>query len=243
MAIKILLSALAASAFALPHAAMADVTYTYTGATFNDVNVQTWLDPEVPPEVALAQSAAAKAILLNDHIGITLTTPVYLPTGWSNISYTGIVGELSGPLYALQADYPGAGVSWTLTNTAFGGSGHILLDNLGSFDPWLESQLTVSLHVGTGNVIDAWEITVLPGLAYGAPNWDIHVASSSTGGDSLVHEFGAAHYAQRREAATTDIGAWAVSGSPVAVVPEPASYALLLAGLALVAGAAQRKRA
>jgi hypothetical protein len=242
MATKLMLGALV-GALAMPLAAMADVTYTYTGATFNDVNVQTWLDPEVPPEVALAQSAAAKAILLNDHIGITLTTPVYIPTGWSSITYTGITGELSGPLYGLQADYPGAGVSWTLTNSAFGGSGHIQLDNIGAFDPWLDSRLTVSLHVGSGNVIDAWDISVLPGEAYGAPNWDIHVASSSTNGDSLLHEFGAAHYAQRREAATTDIGTWAVSGSPVAAVPEPASYALLLAGLALVAGAAQRKRA
>ena len=243
MVIKLMLSALAATALALPQAALADVTYAFTGATFTDVTVQTWLDAEVPPEVALAQSAAAKAILLDDHLGITLTTPVYIPTGWSNISYMGVTGELGAPLGALQATNPGAGVDWTLTNTAFGGNGHIQLDNLWTFDPWLESRLSVSLHVSAGNVIDAWEITVLPGEAYGAPNWDIRVSSSSTDGDSLLHEFGASHYAQRREAATTEIGTWTVSGSPVAPVPEPASYALLVAGLALVAGAAQRKRA
>jgi hypothetical protein len=241
MAMKLMLSALAAAALAAPPAAMADVSYTYTGKIFNDVNVLTIQDPEVPPEIALAESAAAKVILLGDHLGVTLTTPVYIPAGWSNISYMGVSGELYGPLSAQQSGNPGAGVTWSLTNTAFAGSGHIDLNN--SIDTWLENRLSVSVHVSAGNVIDAWEITLLPGEVYGPPNWDIRVASSSTGGDSLLYEFGAAHYYQRREAANADVGGWVVSGSPVAAVPEPASYALLLAGLALVAGAAQRKRA
>jgi hypothetical protein len=241
MVVKLMLSALAAAALAVPQAAIADVSYTYTGNIFNDVNVLTIHDPEVPPEIALAESAAAKAILLSDHLGITLTTPVYIPVGWSNISYTGISGELYVPLYAQQPSNPGAGVNWTLTNTAFAGGGHIDLNN--GIDTWLENRLSVSVHVSAGNVIDAWEITLLPGEVYGPPNWNMHASSSSVSGDSVLYEFGAAHYYQRREAANADVGTWAVTGSPVAAVPEPASYALLLAGLALVAGATQRKRA
>ena len=241
--IKLLLSTLAATALALPQAAMADVTYAFTGATFNNVTVQTWLDDDAPPGSEEAESAAAKAILLTDHIGITLTTPVYIPAGWSIVSYVGVIGEPGGPLAALQPSYPGAGVDWTLTNTAFNTGGHIVQDNIISFDPWLESRLTVSLHVSAGNVVDAWEITVLPSEAYGAPNWDIRVSSSSISGDTLLHEFGAAHFAQRKEAATTEIGVWTVSGSPVAPVPEPASYALLLAGLATIGTLARRRRA
>jgi hypothetical protein len=243
MLMKLLSGALAAAAL-LPQAAVADVTYTYAGATFDNVNVLTLLDAEVPPEVAVAQSAAARAVLLNDRIGITLTTPVYMPSGWTSIDSTGIYGELAAPLGPLQAGNPGAGVTWSLTNSAFGGDGHIQLDNLLSFDPWTQSRLTVSLHVGAGNAIDAWEISMLPGQMYGPPNWEILMTSSSANGDSLLYEFGAAHGYQRRVAATATIGGWTVSGSPVAAVPEPGLGAMLLAGLAAVAAAAtQRKRA
>jgi hypothetical protein len=228
--------ALAAAVLSLSQPALADVSYVYTGAKFDNVNVLTIQDPEVPPEIALAQSAAAKAILLNDRIGITLTTPVAIPTGWSSIDQTGVYGELSAPLAALQASNPGSGVNWTLTNTAFGGQGHIGLFN--TIDPWLDSRLSVSLHVNAGHAIDAWEITLLPGLDYGPPNWDIAVGSSSAQGDSLLYEFGAAHYYQRREAATSSIGDWTVSGSPV---PEASATSMLLAGLALT-GALLRQR-
>lgn len=233
---------LAVCVLAWPCVALADVTYTYTGAKFDNVNVVTIQDPEVPPAVSEAASAAAKAVLLNDQIGLTLTTPIYLPQGWTALDPTGIYGALAAPLYDHQAINPGSGVSWTFTNSAMGGAGQIALDNVGSFDPWSDSALRVSVHVSAGNVIDAWEISFAPGEMYGPPNWDVGMSSSSSTGDTLLYEFGAAHFYQRREAATDTIGSWTISGSPVTAVPEAGAATMLLAGLGAMA-ALRRRRA
>jgi hypothetical protein len=239
MALKLLAGALAALCFS--QAALAAVTYTYTGAKFTDVTVVTFLDPEVPPEWAIEQSAAAKAILLNDQLGITLTSPVYMPSGWTTIDSTGIYGQLAAPLSTLPAHGIDDGIHWTLSNTAFNTSGHVALDNLLVFDPWLDSNLSLSLHVGAGNTIDAWEISIVPGEAWGPPTFHISFGSSSITGDTLVHEFSANHGSQSKHAAVPTPGSWAVSGSPVAAVPEPGTAAMLLAGLAFT-GAVLRKR-
>ncbi len=226
MMLKLLAGAVAALGFV--QAAMADVTYTYTGAKFDNVNVLTLYDPEVPPENALAESARVKAILLNDRIGLTLTTQFYLPAGWNTIDYTGFAGA------------PGTSVDWRLTNSAFGGSGHIEADNVFNYDPWLDPRLSVSLHVGTNHAIDAWQFSMEPDDAHGPPTWHILMTSSSTTGDSLLYEFGANHGYQRQQAATTTIGAWTLVGSPV---PEPGTALLMLAGLGALGVALRQRRA
>ena len=239
MALKLLAGALAA--LLLAQTASAQIIYTYTGAKFNNVNVQTILDPEVPPEQASLQSAAAKAILLNDQLVITLTSPVYLPSGWTTIDPTGIYGQLAAPLSALPP--PGTGIGWTLINTAFSTNGQTLLDNVMAFDPSIHSRFSASLHVGASNVIDAWDITVLPSDAYSPPNWHIAVGSSSVSGDTLLYEFGASRYYQRREATVDTPGSWAVSGGPMAAVAEPDAITLLLGGLALTGVLSRKRRA
>jgi hypothetical protein len=239
MALRLLAGALAA--LCVTQAALAQVSYTYTGAKFNQVNVLTFLDAELPPEWALEQSAAAKAILLNDQIGVTLVSPVYLPTGWTTIAPFGLYGELATKLSTLPPLGIDASVSWALTNSAYSAGGVTLWDNFSHFDPSVDSRFTASLHVGAGNVIDSWEITLLPSDAYEPPTWQIAIGSSSADGDTLLYEFGANHYYQRREAAVGTAGSWAVSGTPLAVVPEPGAASMLLGGLALI-GAALRKR-
>ncbi|MRX08770.1 hypothetical protein GJ697_13070 [Pseudoduganella sp. FT25W] len=239
MALRLITTALAAIVVGIAQPAFADVTYSYTGAKFDNVKVLTIFDPEVPPENALAESARVKAILLNDQINITLTTPVYIPAGWTTFDYTGVYGELGVALWSLQPSNPGAGVGWTLTNSAFGGSGHIQVENIFNYDPWMDSRLSVSLHVGAGNTIDAWEITMLPGDAYGPPTWDIKMGSSSTTGDTLLYEFGAAHGYQRQEAATSTIGNWTVAGP----VTEPGPATLMLGGLAALGLILKKRRA
>lgn len=226
MVFKLIAGALVALGFS--QTALADVTYTYTGAKFDNVNVLTLYDAEVPPENALAESARVKAILLNDQLGLTLTTPTYIAAGWTTIDYTGISGTFV------------SGVDWKLSNSAFGGSGHIAQDNLPSYDPSLDPRLTVSLHVGANNSIDAWQFSMLPSDAYGPPTWHILMSSSSTAGDSLLYEFGANHGYQRQDAATTTIGAWSAIGSPV---PEPGPAGLMLAGLAAVGMILRQRRA
>jgi hypothetical protein len=239
MTLKLLAGALIALGFS--QAALADVTYTYTGAKFNDVTVLTINDPEVPPEIALGQSAAAKAILLNDQLGFTLKTPVYMPAGWTTIDYTGVYGQLAAPLATLPPLGYDASVSWTVTNTAWTSQGTVQLDNVFAYDPWLDSKLSLSVHVGAGNAIDAWTISIVPGEAWGPPTFDIAVGSSSITGDTLLYEFAANHGYQRKEAAVTTAGTWALSGSPITAVPEPGTAAMLLAGLALT-GAMLRKQ-
>jgi hypothetical protein len=75
-----------------------------------------------------------------------------------------------------------------------------------------------------------------PGLRVGpsAGSWSQELTSSSANGDAASSASSERSYVAMLDAANATPGSWEVSGTPLAVVPEPASYAMLLAGLAVL---------
>jgi hypothetical protein len=241
-----LLAALATAA-CLPLSAMADVSYTYTGQRFTAATAQVEWDGQ-PPESAAADSAAAAAALLADRTSFTFSVPVYMPQGWSSFSNTApISGTLTAPLMELQAGgYTDPGVTWSGGSSLVTDNGHISLTPPAIPEPEppfsVPPAISVSVHVGANNQIDEWEISMTPGYIPAAFFLDAGLSSSSANGDKLSYTYYDRHFSNRQQASTGNPGAWAVSGSPVAPVPEPSQHAMLLAGLALGGYAARRRR-
>jgi hypothetical protein len=175
---------------------------------------------------------------------------VYIPQGWSSFSTTTpISGALTAPLMALKAaGYADPGVVWYGSSSLVADGGHISL--LPSNDPPSPAHtpptISVSVHVGTNHQIDAWEISMKAGYDNSFFLLNGKLSSSSTSGDKLSYAFFTHGYGIRQDASNSNAGAWAVSGSPVAPVapvPEPAGYALMLAGLTAIGTLARRRRA
>jgi MYXO-CTERM domain-containing protein len=217
----------------LPAAAMADVTYSYTGQPFSVVHAQFQIDGESPEAIA-ARVAAAEAALRLDQLKISFVSPVYIPAGWSSFSSTGSYsGAIAAPLQAL-ADHGVAdpGVSWTVDTSLFSGHGHVSLVFDGAGFDWASaSRVNVTLHVGANHQIDEWMLSMEPGYGIGALWWVQQLSSSNTGGDAVLFEDGERHYSEQQQASSPLPGAWSMSGSAVQPVPEPATSAMLLAGL------------
>jgi hypothetical protein len=226
--------AAAAMALCLPLAATADVTYSYTGNLFNSVDATIWFEGD-SPETNAANTDAARAALLADNITIGFTSPVYLPTGWSDFSTVGAYsGALGASLQALaSAGVNDPGITWNVQNSLFTGNGHISLVFDGpAFDWAYASRLTVSVHADANHQVDAWEISMEPGAVFGFFESAREFTSSSSGGDWLLSTDAGNHYYYYQSGANATPGVWSVSGSPLAVVPEPAGAAMLLAGMA-----------
>lgn len=243
MHIHLLAKAAATVALCLPLMATADITYTYRGKAFNNVNTEILMDGDTPEQNA-ANTAAAAAALAIDRVRISFSSPVYLPDGWSNFS---TVGAYSGALAAsLQALADGGtadpGISWKVQTSLFSGDGHISLQFDGaSFDWNNASRLNVSVHADSNHNIDAWEISMEPGYGVGAFSWARELSSSSSDGDRLLFENAGNHYYDHREAANASAGRWSVTDGPVSPTPEPAPAAMLLSGLGML-GLLQRRR-
>jgi hypothetical protein len=248
MGIRLIAAALAASA-CLPLSAMADVSYTYTGNLFTDSHALVAVDGQ-PPESIAETSAAAAAALLTDRTSFTFSVPVYIPQGWSSFSSTTpISGALAAPLMGLQTGgYADPGVTWNGGSSLVKDHGHVSLQPAPILpDPespdYQPPVISVSVHVGTNNQIDAWEISLTPGYIHYAVLLTASLSSSSTSGDKLFYDYIDRHFSNEQEASNGTAGAWTVSGSPVAPVPEPSGYALMLAGLATIGTLALRRRA
>jgi hypothetical protein len=238
----LLVKAAAAALLCLPLVAAADVTYSYTGNLFNDVYARVAWEDELEEDIAAA-SAALEAKLLQDKVTISFTTPIYLATGWSTFSSTG--GYTGAMATALQgwagANGGNPGISWSVNTSIFDGSGVIPLFGSSPNDLDFDSRIAVSVHVGSNHQIDAWELSMAPGYLLTDFGWRQALTSSSVSGDSVLFENAYHHYSEHQDAANADAGVWALSGSEVAAVPEPASSAMLLAGLVAV-GLMHRRR-
>jgi len=240
-----LLVVAAAALLYLPLAASADVSYSYTGKLFNDVYAQIAWEGE-PPEVSAQRSADATAALLADRITIGFTSPVYIPQGWSTFGSTfqGYGGALLAPLQALADNgVKDPGITWHVNSSLFSGNGHIAL----AFDPaaydWLwASAISVAVHVGADQQIDAWSLSMSPGMAVGetAVTWQQQLSSSSDQGDRILLDTIGRRYVATEYGVSATPGTWAVNGSPVSLVPEPVAAAMLLAGLATLVALRRR---
>lgn len=242
--IKISLTAVA-FALSAPLAALAQVTYSYTGAKYDQVSVSLYQWDE-DPAVTDARAAAATAALRDQQLTFSFTAPVYLPAGWSTFNTTGgYTGALLNSMTAFEQQHGtnNPGVSWNADSALWGDSGTVALHfDPASFDPDRDSTLSVSLHVGANNVIDAWEFSVQPGPLWYWTYYNQSLSGSSVNGDYT--DLASSHPRccwDVRQAATATAGSWAATGSQVLAVPEPATYAMLLAGLGWI-GLTTRRR-
>ncbi|MES2740832.1 MAG: PEP-CTERM sorting domain-containing protein [Pseudomonadota bacterium] len=233
-------------ALIMPLAATADVTYTYTGSNFTDVSAMiihypNWPTGEVYEDVAA--EAAVKESLLSRGLYLSLTTPVYLPAGWSTFSTAGgYSGALLTSMINLEQHHgmDNPGISWSANSGLWNDHGKVALHN----DPAnVEWDLSTSLHVNASGIIDAWEFSLLSSDAYAIANAinQTNMGGSSSNGDAIDWDASAPRWlTDHRAASTAAIGSWASAGSPVLAVPEPATYAMLLAGLGLIGFTARR---
>jgi hypothetical protein len=239
---------LTAVAFALsaPLAALAQVTYSYTGAKYDQVSVSLYQWGE-DHAVTDARAAAAAAALRDQQLTFSFTAPVFLPAGWSTFSTTGgYTGALLNSMTAFEQQHGvnNPAVTWSADSALWAESGNVALHfDPASFDPDWDSRLSVSLHADANNVIDAWQFSVQPGPAmYWTYYYSLGMTGSSADGDrsDLAGSYPRCCW-DVRQAATTTAGSWTRTGSPVLAVPEPATCAMLLAGLGLIGLTRRRK--
>lgn len=229
-------------ALGLPLAASADVTYSYTGQNFAVADaVLSSMEIEFTPEQILAFESDLKAGLLASSLTMSITLPVYLPSGWSSFSNNAILPSplldslnllkntqtLADPTVSFDAEAsPQLGL--------FVGGGSVATDGPRGFST---SVFSVLVHADANHAIDAWNIEVRPWVS-----GDTILLQSAAGGDYLsfdsVRRAGAVHYV----ASNATAGDWAMSGTAVTAVPEPAGYGMLLGGLGLMGWASRRRR-
>lgn len=231
-------ASLTALVFALgvPLAATARVSYTYTaGSNYTDASAV--ITTSTPYDSTTWRDVGAEQALLHERLTFSLDTPDYLPAGWSTLTGGGYPNAMLSTLST--QDHPtDPNAFWFAESGLFSGSGVV---NSG-YDL---VTLSMSVHVGADHAIDAWEFAVsyVP-----SDDWQNYVQSgligSSVNGDLTYSSVSAKYYLKDYSAATSVIGTWEFSGSPDthAPVPEPATYAMLLAGLGMIGVTARRKQ-
>lgn len=138
--------------------------------------------------------------------------------------------------------FPSSGMSFSAAQTAvssstYGGvvAGTWRLPTLQEFNALFAAQGQIS---ASGNGADNWvPLTVNTHSWY----WTSNASSTNAGYEIAFSPFNGSASSGQEYLKTQSLGTWAVTAYPVAAVPEPATYALLLAGLCLV-GAAKRRR-
>lgn len=104
-----------------------------------------------------------------------------------------------------------------------------------AWDPMISADLSGFFTEWNGNII--WQ----GGQATGTGSWAIvPPPEAGTGLYNFSLQWSVYHDAGPFQGFTSD---WVLTGTAVAVVPEPETYAMMLAGLGLLAGAALRRRA
>ncbi|WP_426168589.1 PEPxxWA-CTERM sorting domain-containing protein [Sandarakinorhabdus sp. DWP1-3-1] len=199
---------------------------------------------------ALAGAAPAAANLLVNGNFEASTSQTSTPTGWTNIGHTeGVISYASFGTPAYDGDYyydiggyggatpaPGEGISQTVTTVptalytlTFGFSGENTAGVSTVLDVLIGSQLSQFTIVGDGSGVfkKPFQTTSINYLATGASTTISFTIASSTAfgfNDPLI-----------------DGVSFALAG-PGSTVPEPASWAMLIAGFGLVGAAARRRR-
>jgi hypothetical protein len=221
----------------LPLSAAASVSYTYTGSLFTQKQGEIEYYWE---GVTVVFTPALLDTIFNQPVHATLELPFYLPDGWTTFSNSGISNpSVVHSLQDLQAQ--GAtdpGFRWDIGSSIYRESGFLSLTT-GVNDPRMGT-FSMSLHVSNTNQVDAWEFSTSAceyciGVPAGPQG---SVISSSLNGDSTFLQNGK-YVTATMSASTPAVGSWQVA--EIAAVPEPASYWMLLGGLAALAGVRSRR--